>query len=260
MEVVIQPTPADAARIVADAVLALLERKPDAVLGLATGTSPLATYAELIERCRAGRISFARARAFLLDEYIGLPDGHPQSYRAVIERQFTGEVDFAPGAVRGPDGASADVPAACAGYEDAIRAAGGIDLQLLGIGGSGHVGFNEPVSSLASRTRVKTLTHQTRADNARFFASLDEVPHHVLTQGIGTILDARHVVLIATGESKAEPIRRAVEGPLTAMCPASALQLHPHVSVVVDEAAAAKLALADYYRATWQGKPDWQAL
>lgn len=260
MEVVILPSATDVARAVADAVQALLDRRPDAVLGLATGSSPLATYAELIERHCAGRISFAKARAFLLDEYIGLPDGHPQSYRSVIERQFAGALDFAPGAVQGPDGTAADVPAACAAYESAIRAAGGIDLQLLGIGGDGHVGFNEPISSLASRTRVKTLTEETRIDNARFFADLDEVPRHVVTQGIGTILEARHVVLIATGASKADPIRRAVEGPVAAVCPASALQLHPHTSVVIDELAAAELALAGYYRATWAGKPAWQGL
>ena len=260
MEVVIQPSAADVARVVADAVEALLRRKPNAVLGLATGSSPLATYAELVERQRAGRISFATARGFLLDEYIGLPVGHPQSYRSVIERCFSGLVDFAPGAVQSPDGSAADIPAECVAYEAAIRVAGGIDLQLLGIGGDGHVGFNEPISSLSSRTRVKTLTDETRADNARFFADLDDVPHHVVTQGIGTILDAHHVVLIATGASKASPIRRAVEGPLAAICPASALQLHRHATVVVDEAAAAELTLTDYYRATFGDKPAWQGL
>jgi glucosamine-6-phosphate deaminase len=260
MEVVIQPSAADVAGVVADAVELLMRRKPDAVLGLATGSSPMATYDALIEAYGLGRVSFAKARAFLLDEYIGLPDMHPQSYRSVVERQFSGLVDFAPGSVRGPDGGAADVAAACAAYEAAIRAAGGIDLQLLGIGSDGHVGFNEPISSLASRTRVKTLTAETRADNARFFNDPDDVPHHVVTQGIGTILEARHVVLIATGSSKAVPIRQAVEGPLTAMCPASALQLHPHASVVIDEAAAAELTLTDYYRATWVGKPKWQHL
>ena len=260
MEVVIQPSPADVARVVADAVEALLQRKPNAVFGLATGSSPLATYDELIARYRAGRISFADARGFLLDEYMGLPGDHPQSYRSFIERRFTGVVDFATGAVHSPNGTAADIPAECVAYEAAIRAAGGIDLQLLGVGSDGHVGFNEPSSSLASRTRVKTLTEETRADNARFFAGLDDVPHHVVTQGIGTILDAGHVVLIATGVAKAAPICSAVEGPLTAMCPASALQLHPHASIVVDEAAASELTLTDYYRATWRGKPAWQGL
>jgi glucosamine-6-phosphate deaminase len=260
MEVVIQPSATDVARVVADAVEALLRRKPNAVLGLATGSSPLETYAELIERHRAGRISFAAARSFLLDEYIGLPHGHPQSYRSFIEQHFTGLVDFAPGAVQSPDGAAANIPEVCVAYEAAISAAGGVDLQLVGIGGNGHVGFNEPTSSFASRTRVKTLRAGTRADNARFFASPDEVPRHVVTQGIGTILGARHVVLIATGAAKAAPIRRAVEGPLAAICPASALQLHPHASVVIDEAAAVELTLTDYYRETWRGKPEWQGL
>jgi glucosamine-6-phosphate deaminase len=260
MEVVILPAPEDVARLVADAIEALLKRNPDAVLGLATGTSPLLTYEELIDRRTAGRISFAAARAFLLDEYIGLPAGHPQSYRSVIEREFTGQVDFADGAVQGPDGSATDIPAACEAYEAAIKAADGIDLQLLGIGADGHIGFNEPTSSLASRTRVKTLTDKTRADNARFFSNDDEVPRHVITQGIGSILDARHVVLIGTGPTKAIPIQRAVEGPVAAICPGSALQLHPHASVVIDESAAGRLALADYYKATWSAKPAWQSL
>lgn len=260
MEVVILPAPDDVAQLVADAIAALLARNSRAVLGLATGSSPLPTYEELIHRYRAGRVSFAQTRAFLLDEYIGLPAGHPQSYRSVIAQAFTNQVDFAATAVHGPDGTSANVAVACAGYEQAIRAAGGIDLQLLGIGGDGHIGFNEPISSLSSRTRVKTLTEQTRADNARFFASADDVPKHVITQGLGTILDSQHVVMIATGAAKAAPIARAVEGPVTAMCPASVLQLHPHATVVVDEAAACDLTLGDYYRATWRDKPTWQAL
>ena len=191
---------------------------------------------------------FRRATAFLLDEYIGLPPEHPESYRASSPRNFTGLIDIDPANVHVPDGTAVDVEAACAGYETMIRAAGGIDLQLLGIGADGHLGFNEPTSSLASRTRVKTLTEQTRKDNNRFFADLDEVPRHVVTQGIGTILDARHLVLIAIGAGKAEPIARAVEGPVASMCPASAIQLHPRATVVVDEAAAAQLTLADYYR------------
>jgi glucosamine-6-phosphate deaminase len=260
MEVVIVRSAAELGVVVADAVEALVARKPHAVLGLATGSSPLPVYDELIRRCADGRVSFARATAFLLDEYVGLPPGHPESYRSVIERLFTSRVDLGAGAVHGPDGAAADVTAACRAYEDAIAAAGGVDLQLLGVGGDGHIGFNEPGSSLGSRTRLKTLTSQTLADNARFFATQEEVPRHVLTQGVGTILDARHLVLVAAGASKAVPLARVVEGPVTAMVPGSALQLHPHVSVVADEAAAAGLALADYYRETWAGKPAWQGL
>jgi len=252
------PTADDVAELVADAIQSLVTRKPTAVLGVATGSSPVPTYAALAARYRRGLLSFADARAFLLDEYIGLPAGHPQSYRAFIEDNFAALVDFPEGAVCGPDGMASDIEAACHDYEVAIADSGGIDLQLLGIGSDGHVGFNEPISSLASRTRVKSLTEQTRLDNARFFGDLDDVPHHVITQGIGTILESRHVVLIATGRSKASPVARAVEGPLAAIVPASALQLHPHATVVVDEEAAEDLTLVEYYRGTWANKPPWQ--
>jgi glucosamine-6-phosphate deaminase len=260
VEVVIAATAAEAAAVVADAVERLLQRKPGAVLGLATGSSPVPVYEELVRRHASGRLSFAEASAFLLDEYVGLPAGHPESYRAVIERTFTARVDFDAARVFGPDGRADDPIAACAAYEAAIRDAGSVDLQLLGVGSDGHIGFNEPGSSLASRTRLKTLTSQTRADNARFFDSIDEVPRHVLTQGVGTILEARHLVLVADGARKADAVARTVEGPVTAFFPASALQLHPHVSVVVDEAAATALTLADYYREAYAGKPDWQGL
>jgi glucosamine-6-phosphate deaminase len=258
VEVVIRPDAESVAAFVADAIERLVSTTPDAVLGLATGSSPLGVYRELVRRCTAGSPSFRRSTAFLLDEYIGLPPDHPESYRAFITRNFTGLIDIDPANVHVPDGAASDVEAACAEYESMIRAAGGVDLQLLGIGADGHLGFNEPTSSLASRTRVKTLTEQTRNDNNRFFGDLDEVPRHVVTQGIGTILDARHLVLIAIGAGKAEPIARAVEGPVASMCPASAIQLHPRATVVVDEAAAAQLTLADYYRATFANKPPWQ--
>jgi glucosamine-6-phosphate deaminase len=260
VEVVIVPTAADIGVVVADAVSALLARRADAVLGLATGSSPLPVYDELIRRCRSGSISFAHASAFLLDEYVGLPAGHPQSYREVIESAFTGRVDFAPGAVHGPDGNAADLSAAGADYEEAIIAARGIDLQLLGIGADGHIAFNEPGSSLGSTTRIKSLTSATREANARFFAHLDDVPHHVLTQGVGTILRARHLVLVAAGADKAAPVAAAVEGPVTSMVPASALQLHRHATIVVDESAAAQLRLADYYREAFAGKSVWQGL
>ena len=259
MEVVIQPDAEAVAVFGADIIDRLISTKPGAVLGLATGSSPLGVYDELIRRCVASTLSFEDATAFLLDEYIGLPPGHPASYRVFIEQHFTGRVDIDASHVHVPDGAADDIVAACHEYEQRIRDAGGIDLQLLGIGADGHVGFNEPTSSLASRTRVKTLTPQTRSDNARFFDNPDEVPHHVVTQGIGTILEARHLLLIANGASKAGAIAKAVEGPVTSMCPASAIQLHPHVTVVIDEAAAAELTLAEYYRDTFAGKPLWQS-
>ncbi|MGH9212159.1 MAG: glucosamine-6-phosphate deaminase [Acidimicrobiales bacterium] len=260
MEVVIVADRDEAGRLVAGAVAALVACRPAPVLGLATGGSPLSVYRELAGQVAAGRVSLARARAFLLDEYVGLPPEHPQAYRAFIARELEAHVDFAPGAVQGPAADAADIPAACAAYEEAIRAAGGVDLQLMGIGSDGHIGFNEPGSSLASRTRIKTLTDQTRRDNARFFRTLDEVPRHVVTQGIGTILEAHHLVLLAFGPAKAQAVAQAVEGPVTAMVPASALQLHPHVTVVVDEDAASRLRLAGYYRETFAHKPRWQGL
>ncbi len=259
MEVVIVATADDAAGVVADVVSRVVTDRP-AVLGLATGSSPLGTYRRLVEAPPAGRVSFAACDAVLLDEYVGLAPDHPETYRAVIRREFTDHVDLAPERLHGPDVWAADLPAACARYDRLLAGLGGVDLQLLGIGADGHVGFNEPGSSLRSRTRVKTLTNATRKDNARFFTSADEVPRHVVTQGLGTISDARHLVLIATGERKAAPVARAVEGPLTASCPASVIQLHPHATVVLDEAAAGELKLADYYREAYAGKPSWQAL
>ena len=247
--------------VAADAIGALLDRKPDAVLGLATGSSPLAIYDELAARCDAGLISFRQARGFTLDEYVGLPADHPERYRNVIDTVFVSRVDFAPGAVQGPDGLAADIPAACAAYENAIREAGGVDLQILGIGTDGHIAFNEPGSSLASRTRIKTLTRQTRIDNARFFGGdVESVPTHCLTQGLATIMAARHVILVATGRRKAEAVHHLVEGPVSAMWPATILQHHPHVTVLLDDAAARRLQLVDYYRETYRSKPDWQGI
>jgi glucosamine-6-phosphate deaminase len=262
VEVVIVGSPAEGGRLVGDAVAALLARRPDAVLGLATGSTPLPLYADLGRRVDAVELSFRSARAFLLDEYVGLPAGHPQSYRSFIAAELESLVDFRPGAVQGPDVAIAGpgIREACQRYDADIAAAGGVDLQILGIGSDGHIGFNEPGSSLGSRTRLKTLTAGTRADNARFFPSPDDVPHHVVTQGIGTILEARHVVLLAFGAGKAAAVAAAVEGPVSAMMPASALQLHPHVTAVVDESAASGLALGDYYRETYAAKPAWQGL
>lgn len=260
MEVVIAPGP-ELARLAADSIEALLRARPDAVLGLATGSSPLPIYDELVRRHTEDGLSFARARGFTLDEYVGLPAEHPERYRTVIERELAGRVDFAPGAVQGPDGLAADLPAACTGYEAAIAQAGGVDLQILGVGTDGHIAFNEPGSSLSSRTRIKTLTAQTRSDNARFFdGDVDAVPQHCLTQGLGTIMEARHLVLIATGHGKAEAIHQIVEGPVTAMWPGSVLQFHRHATVLVDDAAASRLQLGDYYRDAFSSKPGWQGL
>jgi len=261
MEVVPLESADEIAVLAADTVEALVRRKPAAVLGLATGSTPLPTYRELRRRHAAARSpSYAGVTCFNLDEYVGLPAGHEQSYLATIARELTDGLGIGPGQVNGPDPSLDELPTAGERYEALITAAGGVDLQFLGIGSDGHLAFNEPGSSLASRTRIKTLTAQTRKDNARFFGSPDEVPAHVLTQGIGTILQARHLLLIVTGESKAAAAAAAVEGPVSASCPASALQLHPHVTVLVDRAAAARLDRLAYYREVYAAKPAWQGL
>lgn len=261
MEVLLLPGEAAIATLVADAIEALVRSRRGAVLGLATGSSPLPVYRELVARHRAGRApSYEWVRTFNLDEYVGLPPGHPQSYRATIARELTDDLGLNPRHVHGPDPNPDMLPTAGDRYEQALAQVGGVDLQLLGIGSDGHLAFNEPGSSLASRTRLKTLTEQTRRDNARFFGSVEEVPRHVLTQGLGTILRARHLVLVATGAAKAVAVASAVEGPVTASCPASVLQHHPHVSVLLDEAAGSRLTRAAYYREVAAGKPAWQRL
>jgi glucosamine-6-phosphate deaminase len=257
MEVVILPTPEDCGRVVADIVARVVgEGTPDhrPTLGLATGSSPLLAYQELIRRHREEGLSFAGVQTFNLDEYVGLPAEHPESYRSVIRRELTAHLDIADEDVHGPEGDHPDPLVAAREYEQRLRDGAPVAVQLLGIGANGHVGFNEPGSSLASVTRVKTLTAQTRHDNARFFDSPDEVPRHVITQGLGTICRAEHLVLTASGTGKAVAVAAAVEGPLTASCPGSVLQLHPHATVVVDEEAAAQLERADYYRYTLEHK------
>ncbi|CCF63923.1 Glucosamine-6-phosphate deaminase (Glucosamine-6-phosphate isomerase) (GNPDA) (GlcN6P deaminase) [Nocardia cyriacigeorgica GUH-2] len=246
------------ATTVADIVEGYVRRGP-ATLGLATGSSPLPSYRELARRHREHGLDFSACRAFLLDEYVGLPKTHPQSYFSVIRAEFTDQVNLDPERVSGPDGEAVDIAAEAQRYDAALAACGGVDVQLLGIGTDGHIAFNEPSSSLTSRTRVKTLTAQTRSDNARFFDGPGAVPRHVLTQGLGTIGEARHLVLIAVGERKADAVAAAVEGPLTAFCPASVIQLHRHATVVIDEAAAGGLRLADYYRYALAHKPAWQS-
>ncbi len=252
------PTAADVGRVAASAISAVVARKPAAVIGLATGSSPLGIYTDLAERVAAGEISFAGARGFALDEYVGIPLEHPESYASVIARVVVGPLGFDPLRVRVPDGRAADLDFAAREYDAAIRAAGGIDVQILGLGSNGHIGFNEPTSSFASRTRVKTLAPATREANARFFPSIDEVPTHCVTQGLGTILEAERLILVAHGAAKAEAVAAAVEGPLSSFVPATVLQLHALATVVVDDDAAVGLTLADYYRYTYGHKPEWQ--
>ncbi|MGO2520019.1 MAG: glucosamine-6-phosphate deaminase [Microbacterium sp.] len=257
-EVVIVENSAAAGALVAEEIVRLISSRPDAVLGLATGSTPLPVYEALHARLAGTDVS--QVRGFALDEYVGIDPAHPESYRSVITREVVEPLGLNPEQIRTPNGAQEDVEHAGADYEAAIDAAGGVDLQILGIGTDGHIGFNEPGSSFASRTRVKTLTQQTRKDNARFFDSIDDVPVHCITQGLGTILRARHLVLLAFGEGKARAVAEALEGPVSALLPASAIQLHEHVTVIVDEAAASQLKLADYYRYAFENKPAWQGL
>lgn len=258
MEVIVLPTAAAVGKVAAEMVASVVARKPSAVIGLATGSSPRGLYVDLARRVDAGEISFAEARGFALDEYVGIPLEHPESYASVIAREVVGPLGFDPSKVLVPNGRAPDLEMAAAAYDAAIRAAGGIDVQILGIGSNGHIGFNEPTSSFASRTRVKTLAATTREANARFFESGEQVPTHCMTQGLGTILEAKRLVLVAHGYGKADAVAAAVEGPLSSFVPASALQLHEHGTVVVDEAAAGGLVLTDYYRYAYENRAEWQ--
>lgn len=258
MEIIVVPNPDAVGEFAAHRISTLIEQKPDAVLGVATGSSPVPTY-EALERTVRDGLDVSRVNAFALDEYVGLREGHPQSYAEVVRRDVTERLGLDPDRVHVPSGHADDVPAACVDYERQIREAGGVDLQILGIGSNGHIGFNEPSSSLSGRTRVKTLTPKTRADNARFFDDdLSQVPTHCITQGIGTILDAGVALLVATGESKADAVAAMAEGPVGAFCPATALQWHRRAVVVVDEAAASRLKNREYYDFVRDNRPEWQ--
>jgi len=260
MEIIIKQDAQAASGAAARVVARLVREKPDAVLGLATGSTPLTLYRELIRMHKEDGLDFSAVRTFNLDEYIGLEKEHLQSYYTFMWENLFSQINIKPENVHIPDGMAVDVMASCAEYEREIVAAGGIDLQVLGIGSDGHIGFNEPTSSFASRTRIKTLTQQTVSDNARFFEGDEsKVPHHCITMGIGTIMDARMNLMLAFGEGKAEAVAATVEGPVAAIMPASILQHHPAAKVFIDEPAAANLQLADYYRWVYDGKPEWQA-
>lgn len=258
MEIIIQPTSGAGTAVAARIIERLLREKPNAVLGLATGSTPLLLYRELVRLHRDEKLDFSRVTTFNLDEYVGLGPQAAESYHSFMQENLFNHINIKPELAHVPDGQARDIPDFCAHYEDQIRSAGGIDLQVLGIGTDGHIGFNEPSSSLASRTRIKTLTSVTRQANARFFGSESNVPHHVITMGIGTIMEARQCLLLAFGDRKASAVAEAVEGPVTAMHPASILQLHPRAKFCIDEAAASGLKHADYYRWVFEHKPRWQ--
>jgi glucosamine-6-phosphate deaminase len=247
MRVIVQDSPEAVGRRSAELIAELIARKPDCVLGLATGSTPLGTYRELIRMHREDGLDFSRVTTFNLDEYVGLPPTHPQSYRYYMDQNFFQHINIEPSRTNVPDGRALDFEAHCRAYEQKIQDCGGIDLQLLGIGSDGHIAFNEPGSSLGSRTRLKTLAMQTIVDNARFFADPAQVPMMAITMGVGTILDSRQCLLIAIGQPKSQAIRDTIEGPVTSQVTASALQLHRDVICVLDAAAANKLRRLDYY-------------
>lgn len=258
MEVIILPDPREACKVAARLVARQIREKPASVLGLATGGTPIGLYEILAQMHRDDGLDFSKITAFNLDEYVGLDPAHPASYHRYMEEQFFSKVRVDRARMYIPDGLAKDVPGHCAAYEAAIRAAGGIDLQILGLGSDGHIGFNEPGSSLASRTRIKTLTDQTRRDNARFFSNPGEVPLHVVTMGLGTIMDSRMCLLLAFGKHKADAVARCVEGPVTASVPGSILQFHPRAKVLLDADSASRLERRDYFQYVYQNKPGWQ--
>jgi glucosamine-6-phosphate deaminase len=225
----------------AQIVAAQIRAKPDCVIGFATGGTPLGVYRRLIELHRSEGLDFSNVTTFNLDEYVGLPPDHEQSYHHFMWNNLFSHVNVEPSRVHIPLGTADDVDAFCFWYEEQIEGAGGLDLQILGIGANGHLAFNEPGSSLGSRTRVKPITERTVHENARFFDNEEDVPRSAITMGIGTIMDARKLLLMANGAGKADAIRATLEGPVTAMVPATIVQLHPHARIVIDEAAASKL-------------------
>jgi glucosamine-6-phosphate deaminase len=258
MEAIIRPNADSAARLVEQIISGELRRNPSSVLGLATGHTMEAVYQLLVQQHREKGLDFSLCRTFNLDEYVGLPATDAHSYRHYMDDRLFRQVNLDARNTHLPDGMAKDLEAECQNYEEKIKRCGGIDLQILGIGKAGHIGFNEPLSALRSRTRVKTLNPITVRQNSRFFGGEEHVPRRAITMGVGTILDCRRCILLATGASKAGVIAKAVEGPITSMISATALQLHPHCTVVVDEEAASQLQAHEYYRWIFENEPEWE--
>ena len=259
MEVIIVENQEEVCRLASQRLLHLISEKPQCILGLATGRTPLGVYKKLVEHHASGQLNCSQMTTFNLDEYVGVDASQASSYASYMKNNFFEPLGIKKEQTHLPNGVAKDIALECARYEALIKEKGPIDLQLLGIGRDGHIGFNEPGSSLGSRTRLKTLTEQTRADNAPNFSEAETIPHHVITMGIQTIMDSRELVLIACGEAKAEAIAQAVEGPVTSFIPASVLQFHSNVKIIVDEAAAKNLKNKDYYKEVFAKKPPWQA-
>ena len=259
MEVIIKKTYEQMSKAAALQVAQVLNTKPNAVLGMATGSTPLGVYQELVRMHREEGLDFSQVTTFNLDEYVGLPVEHEQSYHYFMYENFFKHVNIPPQNVYIPSGTTSNYHAFCEWFEQRIEESGGIDVQILGIGSDGHIAFNEPSSSLSSRTRLKTLAEPTIDDNARFFAKREDVPIYAITMGVGTILEARELLFLANGANKADAVAAAIEGPITSMITASAMQLHPVVKAFIDADAAGKLAMAEYYdwvRAMKPGAPQ----
>ena len=258
MEIIIQPDGQQASQVAARIVGRLVKEKPHAVIGFATGNTPLQLYKNLVRMHRDDGLDFSGVTTFNLDEYVGVPPVHPSSFHSYMGAHLFSQLNIPNNRVHIPDGLAPDIPAVCRNYEQAIKSAGGIDIQIMGIGTNGHLGFNEPTSSFYSRTRIKTLTEETRLNNSAAFGGQDNVPLHVITMGLGTILDSRACLLMAFGRKKAKAIALTVEGPLTASVPGTVLQLHPRAVILLDKDAASELKMADYYTWVYEHKPDWQ--
>lgn len=258
MKIIIHSNYDEISRAAAAEVADALNAKPNAVLGLATGSTPLGLYKELIRMHKEEGLDFSRVTTFNLDEYVGLSANHPQSYHYFMHENFFKHVNIPPQNIYIPSGTTSNYKAFCAWYEARIEERGGIDVQILGIGSDGHIAFNEPSSSLSSRTRLKTLAKQTIDDNARFFEKAGDVPVYAITMGVGTILESRHLLLLASGANKADAVAKMIEGPVTAMITASALQLHRSANVYIDTSAASQLRMRAYYtwvQQKWPGAP-----
>jgi len=257
MEVIIQPTPDAAAALAANLIVDEIKSKPGLVLGLATGHTMEALYRNLVRRIVEERCDTSKLTTFNLDEYIGLLPTDPNSYRAYMQQHLFSKIGLDSTRTHLPHGDAADPDKESIRYEELIKECGGIDLQLLGLGQIGHIGFNEPLSSLSSRTRAKSLTPETRRQNAIYFGGEEKVPKRAITVGVGTILESKRCLMLVTGEKKAEVLAKAVEGPITSLISATALQLHRRCTVIVDEAAASKLQHREYYRWIFENEPEW---
>lgn len=257
MEVIIRPDAESASLLAAHLIADAIRAKPHLVLGLATGRTMEGLYEKLAQMHAQNHLDFSRVQTFNLDEYVGLAPHDPDSYRSYMERHLFSKINIHPGSTFLPDGSAEDLDLECEHYEQRIKACGGIDLQLLGIGESGHIGFNEPLSAMRSRTRCKALTPTTIAQNAPLFSNPERMPRRAITMGVGTILDSKRCLMLVTGEGKAEILAKAVEGPITSMISATALQWHPRCTVIVDEAAAARLEQQEYYRWIFDNEPEW---